>query len=335
MREHDVSGTDSPQSRLKRCMRKLFAILTVGSAIFAASCAPQGSVDDASQDGATIDPTSLPAVLRDRSPLAMEALVSGKLTRRGACLYLEHAPGQVALILWGDDNVRMGSLDVGGGILNNYTTSQRLLEGDTIRGAGGFYAESADLARIAGAPLPGGCEGPAVQLYNVRKIDPSREDGAPPPPPPAPPPPSPLLQDAYREDAGDFAGPRRTIADVADPREAMFIHVLQDYRNWEDVHKCLRDADDALRSRLAVRTYALQPEGACGWNDGGVVLEANGERATYIDAEVDCSRLERVGYCAGSAGATYGNLGAEHNAYRLRPKGDGWQIERLGFGVIS
>lgn len=316
-------------------MRTICTAFAVGTTLFAAACAPSALLDEPSQREATVDPTSLPTVLRDRSSLAMEALVSGKLTRRGACLYLEHAPGQLALIFWGDDKVRIGSLDVGGWILNNYTTGQRLFEGDMIGGAGGFFPENADLARIAGTSLPPGCEGPAVQLYDVRKIDPSRVDGAPPAPPPAPPPPSPLLEQAYRDEAGDFAGPRRTIANADDPRKAMFLYILQEYRGWEDVHKCLRGADDALRSKLAARTYPLQPEGACGWNDGGVVLEANGERATYIDAEVDCSRLERVGYCAGSAGATYGNLGAEHNAYRLRPKGDGWQVERLGIGTIS
>ena len=53
----------------------------------------------------------------------------------------------------------------------------------------------------------------------------------------------------------------------------------------------------------------------------------------YIDARIDCSGNR--GFCAGSGGATYGNLGAEHGSYRLRRKGGGYEIEKLGVSVIS
>ena len=62
-------------------------------------------------------------------------------------------------------------------------------------------------------------------------------------------------------------------------------------------------------------------------------LTANGESAMYIDARIDCSGNR--GFCAGSGGATYGNLGAEHGSYRLRRKGGGYEIEKLGVSVIS
>ena len=163
-----MTGTPTALPRLKRCMRTIFTALAAASTLVAAACAPQaGPV----QQVPTVDPTSLPTILHDRSSLAMEALVSGKLTRRGSCLYLEHAPDRFALIFWGDDEVRIAALDVGGWILNNYTTGERLFEGDMIGGAGGFFPENADLARIAGTSLPSGCAGPAVQLYEVRKLD--------------------------------------------------------------------------------------------------------------------------------------------------------------------
>ena len=97
-------------------------------------------------------------------------------------------------------------------------------------------------------------------------------------------------------------------------------YVLQDYDGREGdmhAHFCLRGANDDLRNRLTRRFGQLFSAVDCSWNDGGVILSRNGEKAMFIDVNVDCSGNR--GFCAGFCGATYGNLGAEHGAYRLPP----------------
>jgi len=263
----------------------------------------------------------------------------GRIIRAGSCLYLEHAPGQRALILWGDENVRVARLDETDWLVNNYTSGLRIREGEMVRGGGGFYPPDADLAGLADGEVPADCEGPAVQLHDIAKFDPSKPDGIPDPPPPPPPAPSAqdtLLSQAFDEHWGGQRWPRRMIRNVADPREAMFTYVLETYEGREGdmrSHICLRGADRDLLARLSHRFGPLYPQADCSWSGPGVVLTANGESAMYIDARIDCSGNR--GFCAGSGGATYGNLGAEHGSYRLRRKGGGYEIEKLGVSVIS
>ena len=304
--------------------------------ILSAACttAEQGTTTD--EQVAEARPVGLPALLRDPSTLAMEAIVAGRLTRRGECLYLAYGDDRHALILWGDADVRVARLDETDWLVNNYTTGQRFREGDMIRGGGGFYSESLSASEITRDDVPDGCDGQAVQIYDAKKFDPAMPDGIPAPPPPPPPASrSSLLDDAFAYEPGGFSGPRRTLTAVTSAEEAMFVYALQDYGRANS-HKCLRGADDGLRIRLATRfATTLHPEQACGDADGRLVLRANGEQAVSVFAQVDCSRLARAGFCAGAAGAYWANLGAQANAYRLRPKGDGWEVEKLGIGIIS
>ncbi|WP_417322369.1 hypothetical protein [Erythrobacter aureus] len=269
----------------------------------------------------------------------METLVSGRITRDGSCLYLEHSPGHLSLILWADEDVQVATLDETDWLVNNYTSGLRIREGEIVRGGGGFYPRDADLMALTGDEVPADCAGPAVQLYNISKYDSAKPDRIPDPLPPQPPGPSTddmLLSQAFDERWDGQRLPRRTIKGIADPREAMFTYVLQDYKGRERnmrSHFCLRGADEHLLASLSRQFGLLFPGDACSWNGPGVVVTATGEKAMFIDARIDCSGARE--FCAGSGGATYGNLGAEHGAYRLRRKGDGWQIEKLGLGVIS
>jgi hypothetical protein len=283
--------------------------------------------------------SSLPVILFDYSDFVMEARISGRITRAGSCLYLEHAPGQRALILWGDDDVRVARFDDTDWLVNNYTSGLRIREGEIVRGGGRFYPSDANLGELADGEIPADCTGPAVQLHDVAKFDPSKPGGIPDPPPPPPPAPSArdtLLSQAFDEHWDGQRWPRRTISDVADPREAMFTYVLKNYEGREGnmhSHFCLRAAEDELIGRLSQRFGPLYSEADCSWSGPGVVLTTNGESAMFVDARIDCSGDR--GFCAGSGGATYGNLGAEHGAYRLRRKNDGWEIEKLGLSVVS
>ena len=266
----------------------------------------------------------------------MEALITGTLNRDGNCLYLGLGESR-ALVLWADADVRVARLDESDWLVNNYTTGQRFREGDMIRGGGGHYPENADLSQLTRDTVPEGCDGPAVQLYDAKKFDPALPAGVPAPPPPPPPLApwrSPLLDEAFTYEENGFDGPRRFIPAVADASEAMFIYILQDYRA-DNSHKCLRDANDTLRARLSERFGTLYSGEACADRDGRIVLLANGEQAVSIHAQTDCSRIGRLGYCAGAAGGIWANLGAQSQAYRLRRKGDGWEIQKLGIGVIS
>lgn len=280
--------------------------------------------------------SSLPVILHDRSGLAMEARMSGKITRAGSCLYLEHAPGQRALILWGDDDVRVARLDDTDWLVNNYTSGLRIREGELVRGGGGLYPPDAAVAGLADGEVPADCEGPAVQLHDIAKFDPSKPGGIPDPPPPAPSAQDSLLSQAFDERWDGQRWPRRTIRNVADPREAMFAYILENYEGREGNmrgHICLRAAEGGLIARLSQRFGPLHPEAECSWSGAGVVLTANGESGMFVDARIDCSGNR--GFCVGSGGATYGNLGAEHGAYRLRSKGGGWEIEKLGASIVS
>ena len=305
------------------------------AALLLSACASTAPVPQPEEPTAAPDLAALPALLTDRAAVRMEALPSGTLTREGSCLYLQSSDGSRALILWGDADVRVARLDPEGWLVNNYTTGQRFREGVTIRGGGGYYPADADLRSLTQAEVPSDCTGPAVQLYDVKRFDPANPNGIPAPPPPPPrtePWRSSLLDRAFDPNAGEFAMERRTISGIADPREALFVHVLEAYRGDRN-HKCLTDVDDALLARLSARFGTLYPGEACGDDRGRVVLRANNEGAMAIHAQVDCSGNR--GFCAGAAGYVRANLGAEANAYRLRRKGDGWEIERLGIGVIS
>lgn len=280
--------------------------------------------------------SSLPVILHDGSDLAMEARISGRITRAGSCLYLEHAPGQRALILWGDEDVRVARLDETDWLVNNYTSGLRIREGELVRGGGGLYPPDAAVAGLADGEVPADCEGPAVQLHDIAKFDPSKPGGIPDPPPPAPSAQDSLLSQAFDERWDGQRWPRRTIRNVADPREAMFAYILENYEGREGNmrgHICLRAAEGGLIARLSQRFGPLHPEAECSWSGAGVVLTANGESGMFVDARIDCSGNR--GFCVGSGGATYGNLGAEHGAYRLRSKGGGWEIEKLGASIVS
>ena len=306
-------------------------------AVASPACAPVDESDIGDQPGSVESP--LPVILIDRGAIRMEALVSGRITRAGSCLYLEHSPGQRALILWADEDVQVVTLDESDWLVNNYTSGMRIREGEMVRGGGGFYPRDANLLALTGVEVPTDCAGPAVQLYEIAKYDPAKPDGIPDPPLHPPSGPSTddmLLSQAFDEHWDGQRWPRRTIKAIADPREAMFAYVLQDYAGREgDMHAyfCLRGANDDLRNRLTRRFGQLFSDSDCSWNDGGVILSRNGEKAMFIDARIDCSGNR--GFCAGFGGATYGNLGAEHGAYRLRSKGDGWEIEKLGLSVVS
>jgi len=301
------------------------------------ACAPVDESDTGEQPGAVESP--LPVILKDRSTIRMEALVSGRITRAGSCLYLEHSPGHLALILWADENLKVATLDEADWLVNNYTSGLRIREGEFVRGGGGFYPRDANLMALTGDEVPADCTGPAVQLYEIAKYDPAKPDGIPDPPPPPPPGPSPddmLLSRAFDEHWDGQRWPRRTIKGIADPLEAMFTYVLENYEGREGnmhAHFCLRGADENLLASLSRQFRRLFPGDACSWNGPGVVVTATGEKAMFIDARIDCSGDR--GFCAGSGGATYGNLGAEHGSYRLRRKRDGWQIEKLGLSVVS
>lgn len=325
---YTVRHTRQRRSPLLACM-----LLAVASP----ACAPVDAPDIGEQPGSVESP--LPVILKDRGTSRMEALVSGRITRAGSCIYLEHSPGQRSLILWADKDVQVATLDESDWLVNNYTSGLRIREGEMVRGSGGFYPRDADLVALTGDELPANCAGPAVQIYEIAKYDPAKPNGI--PDPPAPPPPGPstddmLLSQAFDEHWDGRRRPKRTIEGTADPREAMFTYVLQDYERREGdmhAHFCLRESSDTTRANLSRRFGQLFSDADCSWNDGGVILARNGEKAMFIDARIDCSGNR--GFCAGFGGATYGNLGAEHGAYRLRRRGDGWEIEKLGLSVVS
>ena len=325
---HTVRHPPQRRSALVTCM-----LLAVASP----ACAPVDESDTGEQPGAVESP--LPVILKDRSTIRMEALVSGRITRAGSCLYLEHSPGHLALILWADEDVQVARLEQSDWLVNNYTSGLRIREGEMVRGEGGFYPRNADLEVLTGNEVSADCTGPAVQLYEVTKYDPEKPGGIPDPPSPPPPGPSTddmLLSQAFDEHWDGQRLPKRMIRGIVDPREAMFAYVLQNYKGREGnmhAHFCLRGADENLLASLSRQFGRLFPGDACSWNGPGVVVTATGEKAMFIDARIDCSGDR--GFCAGSGGATYGNLGAEHGSYRLRRKGDGWQIEKLGLSVVS
>jgi len=164
--------------------------------------------------------------------------------------------------------VRVARLDETDWLVNNYTSGLRIREGEMVRGGGGFYPPDADLAGLADGEVPADCEGPAVQLHDIAKFDPSKPDGIPDPPPPPPPAPSAqdtLLSQAFDEHWGGQRWPRRMIRNVADPREAMFTYVLETYEGREGdmrSHICLRGADRDLLARLDGRSGDTEPRRA-------------------------------------------------------------------------
>lgn len=255
-----------------------WAMITMAST----ACAPVLQPDISEQPGSA--QPSLPVILKDRGTSRLEALVSGRITRAGSCLDLEHSPGQRALILWADEDVQVATLDETDWLVNYYTSGLRIREGEFVRGGGGFYPRDANLMALTGDEVPADCTVPAVQLYEITKYDPAKPDDIPDPrPPPAPGPSTDdmLLSQAFDKHWDGQRWPRRTIKGIADPLEAMFTYVLESYERREGnmhAHFCLRGADENLRNRLTNRFGALYPEVECSWDDAGVVLTQNGEK---------------------------------------------------------
>ena len=173
------------------------------------------------------------------------------------------------MILWGDEDVRVARLDETDWLVNNYTSGLRIREGELVRGGGGFYPPDAAVAGLADGEVPADCKGPDVQLHDIAKFDPSKPGGIPDPPPPPPPAPSAqdsLLSQAFDERWDGQRWPRRTIRNVADPREAMFAYILENYEGREGNmrgHICLRAAEGGLIARLSQRFGPLHPEAEC------------------------------------------------------------------------
>lgn len=275
---------------------------------------------------------ALPVVLTYADGPALEAIMAGTLRRRGPCLFLDTG-AQPALILWGDD-VRAARLNEDDWLVTNYTTNQRFREGDFLQGAGGSLPESLDLGAVTPEEIPFECErSSAVIFYGVKKADPPNRAGGPPnPPPPPPPPPGIIEQVKNSPPAPGF--PFITVAGIADPREALFAHVIAEYRDNAQFTQrtiCLTDTEGDLVERLNSRFGRIEPDRSCGWKQGGVILQSRGESALFIHAKADCSGRE----CAAEGGATYGNLGGEGHGYRMRRKSDGWTIQKSGIMWIS
>ena len=97
--------------------RRSALIAWVLFAVASTACAPVVEPDISEQPGS--EQPSLPVILKDRGTSRMEALVSGRITRAGSCLYLEHLPGQRALILWADEAVQVATLSEADWLVNN------------------------------------------------------------------------------------------------------------------------------------------------------------------------------------------------------------------------
>lgn len=314
-------------------MTRCAFLLLAGAATLGACSAEQPEPVPEMIAPATADPSVLPALLRDKSTAGMEAMMAGRLTRRGPCLYLDGG-SRAVLILWGDD-VRIARLDGEDWVVSNASTNQRFVEGDWLEGAGGYYPADRDVRRLTEDSVPQDCRFvQSGQLHGARKASPPDAGDGPPPPPPPPPPAPRIIDQVEQMTGGDNGFPSVRIRNVADPREALFIHALETYTDpsqYGGRHVCLSDTDAALLERLSKRFKRLHPGEACGWNDGGVVLGENGESALFVHAKVDCSGTQ----CAAEAGATYGNMGAEGWGYRMRRKGNDWTIQKTGISWIS
>lgn len=307
----------------------LLPALVIGSAC--SDTAPEPGPETTQPAHLTGD--ALPIVLTYPTETVMEAHISGTLTRIGPCLYLDTGARR-DLIVWSAD-VKATRLDKSDWQINDLTTGQRFREGDFLQGGGGRLPENADLEELTPEEIPFECErGSAVQFHSVKKMPkPASAPGdAPAPPPPPPPPPSVIHNVKKSPPARGF--PEVTIIGIADAREALFAHVIGEYRKSDHFAGrtiCLNDVSDALVARLDSRFGQIQPDRACGWQDGGVILESTGESALYVHAKVDCSGRE----CAAEGGATYGNLGGEGHGYRMRRKGNGWTLQKTGISWIS
>ena len=275
----------------------------------------------------------LPTVLTYPGGPALEALVSGTLRRRGPCLVLDTG-SRSDLILWLDD-VEGVRLNENGWLIIDNSTGQRFREGDYLQGGGGSLPENLDIEAVTPEEMPFECEtGSAIVFYGVRKAKrPETRAGEPPDPPPAPPPPPNVIESVKNQtQSPDF--PLITLSGVADPREALFVHLIGEYRmadHFQNRTICLVDSVTALVARLDRRFPNIEPDRACGWKDGGVILKRNNESALFLHAKVDCNGKE----CAAEGGGTYGNLGGECSGYVMRRKGDGWTIRKTGLSVVS
>ena len=297
-------------------MRRLSPLLLL------AGCTPVQDTSPEGQDVPTAS-TDLPVVpLETNRQLSMEALLSGTLTRRGECLYLgtgEDAP----LIVWGDD-VRAARLDEDDWLVNDYTTGLRFREGDMIQGGGGAYPVNADLSVIADPAPPASCGTNAVQLYDVKRMNP-------PPPPPPPPPP--------HDRAEGLAGTPVEPLSRPDVVEALFRHQFANNASGaqRDIAAvCLEvaggDPPAQFLTRFAATAPRALPASACEFRGVRYVVKASGEPAiVHFVSSLACTG----DVCEARGGYREANLSASVNRYRLEKRGLRWQVVADMIEVIS
>ena len=269
-----------------------------------------------------------PTILTAKNVGAMEAVVGGTVVRRGSCFVLNYADEPV--ILW-EEGTRLELNDQERGVVIVTPQGLRIGIGDTIKGGGGALPAAQPIQDFARETVPDNCATlSAVQIHSIEKVERVHQDDPafrrPLPPPPPPSPSSDFLESA-KSGGAQTNGGTSTIADVASPREALFVHVLTQLRESErgDRPACLRQTDDALFARLSGQFDGLYRVGDCRWDGGGVVLRANDRSAALVDVRVQCDGKSG---CVGEGAVTYGNLGGEGQSYFLEPTPSGWTITR-------
>ena len=296
------------------------------------ACESRPHESQGSDKSRVFDPT-LPLVLRQEADLGnMEARESGAMRRDGPCLYLTWGSAR-HLIVWIDD-VRAARLDDTDWVLNNWTTSERFVDGDYLRGSGGGYPDDTDLEWLTGTKLPAGCEGPAVQMGDVRKVsgrerpDPlSVEDRDIPPVPPPPP----RLQDLQGRPVPALVHP--------DALEALFRHQFRNNASGAQQNAaafCLevegRDAPPEFLRRFAGTRPEVKAASACEFRQVQVVDKASGRPALiHFVSDFACDG----NVCEARGGYREANLSSSINRYRLEYDDGRWKVTQDIMEAIS
>ena len=276
-------------------------------------------------------PAALPVLLTSESRGALEAISAGTLRRSGDCLYLDPS-AEDGLIVWGDDTVIETD---GNGWVVRFPSGLEAREGDFIRGGGGGLPTGQPISTFTKQPVPEACStGRAVQVHSVEEVRKPEPPDATLPDPPPPPPPAPDFLDSVIDSEADERG-EAAIMEKADPREALFLHIVGAVRGLGSNDKrpaCLRQASADMLSKIQARYEDVYAAPMCRWKDGRVVLRADDTPAAFVDAKLDCDGRS---LCAGEGAVTYGNSGGEGFGYILRPVRGGWKIRKIGLSWIS
>ncbi len=312
-------------------LARILAILVVG-------CSDDASLPvEEKTEPDFLEPDAFPVLPKANDSIdTLETLVEGELRQMGPCLLLRRPTGRSdALVLSGPGIEIMGT--GADWVLRDIDAGSEATNGASIVADAKEYRTDANVQLATDDAVPSPCISfPPVEITGFKIAGPDvngSKIAIPSPPPPPPADVDPMMRNVDDND-GLEGFPVEALIDLADPREALLLHMARTFRQKESFENrilCLSDVPSSLVERIGANVEGVREQSACRWEGPGVVSGEPPRPAVLIHAMIDCKERR----CDANSGGTYGNVGAESWGFVMRRTAKGWEIRKNGMMAIS